>query len=111
MIPPIFLFGTIALFVAWCVGMVRLWKGRPALALWSASLSLVLGASTFAAASFFDRYSQLAFGGLGSGDGMGMIGLFIFSAGAAVGSLIALLTAIVVGSLRRARTASRSRNN
>lgn len=103
MIVALFFFGTVGLFFAWCVGMFRLWRGQPGLALWSAALSVVLGAVTLVIAFTADRHSDLLFAGMGHGDGMGIIGLIVFSAGAAAGSLVALLIAAVTFLLRSGR--------
>lgn len=109
MIPPLLFWVTVVAIVAWCVGMVRLFRGKPLLALWSPIAMLAVSGGTLAIVLVADRYNDFLFGGLGRGDGMGMIGLILLTVSSAIGSLAALVIASIAHLILclRAKSASK----
>ena len=82
------------------VGLPALWRGHPKLSLWASGVGFLLGLIVSVGAMGLPRYSSFWLGNMGAGDGFGLIGLFIFGAGAAGVALVLFLSTATVAAYR-----------
>jgi len=97
----ILLFGCAAVWVA---GLKQSYLGQPKSSLLGAAAAVVLGIVTIIAVTVLPRE---AFGELGHGDGMGLIGLYLFGAvGVGTGLIASLVTGIIYAVGHKSRVGS-----
>ena len=103
MIQTLLLFGTPLLLLVWLVGLPNAWKGRPKLALWASGLGVGLGAVAALSGIAGPRHTSFWTGDAGSGDGFGLIGLFLVGGVVAGASLLVFMITAAVASARGAK--------
>ena len=100
----LFLILLLLVLATWGMGLARAWGGEPRLSFTSGGLAVVLGVATVLAVMLLPRN---AFGELGHGDGMGLIGLMVFGVIGALTGVAALaitVTVFLAGRKRRANS-------
>ena len=103
MIQTLLLVGTPLLLLVWLAGLPNAWKGRPKLALWASGLGVGLGVLAAMSGIAGPRHSNFWTGDAGSGDGFGLIGLFVLGGAVAGASLIFFMITAAVATARGAK--------
>ncbi len=104
MIGPLLLIGVPLLLLAWLVGLPSMWRGAPKLSLWASGIGILLGLVTALSGMMAPRHDNFWTGNAGTGDGFGLIGLFVAGGLLAGVAFILFIATVTIATIRSDRT-------
>jgi len=103
MINDITFAGAPLLLLVWLAGLPGVWRGQPKVSCWASAAGIALGVVCAFSGMTGSRHPNFWTGGLGAGDGFGLLGLALMGGLLALVSLALLVLTAVTASLRANR--------